>query len=598
MVGQEEWLDQTTYYSVLGLTTDASEAEIKKAYRKIAIAIHPDKNKSNGAAEIFKLVSHAQSVLADKQKRQDYNRKLISKGLHTYVPKICKLSSMVSAVAGKNTANEREFQTPSSSPQKPQSRANSVKSTNESASKPTNFSHFSSQTSFSRQSKPYEQQPYGFGVANEFQQRSPGAVRPSSSAKGSEKHNTFKAKSYQHQRPESEQKREFKTSGSTHGSRSQATKQGLKNDARPAQDLPDNMANEGKRTKLDDNQSRKNSAFSSPFSNHHERHYARTTRHEREQQRRSTSPVKNQPNTGADTLQDLKSLLKRFNDVQVKNDSEKTKSSVKTKQPTKTKVTLDATSMRVDSSEEKSHPHADDISSRPQDIINPLKRPGDTKAVPNVLDSSKTSDFRLDELGTVLPNDDEFFDMQQVSEMLDGVRVKRPKTERNASQDHSYTRVQRQSPEGAHAHGSTFESLSRPVNEALPRIYKVEHLSIQELGMDMDILDLVLPMVPILHASNVITNQDLVRMTEMVRIYHNQANNLKRRLLDVLLTRSTADDLFKVRLTRVENKLVFQQAKSYDVQVTEMLQELQNRQQEVAEKLSMLMDSFYRAGHN
>ncbi|CEP64450.1 Jjj2p LALA0_S11e04368g [Lachancea lanzarotensis] len=596
MVGQEEWLDQTTYYSVLGLTTDASEAEIKKAYRKIAIAIHPDKNKSSGAAEMFKLVSHAQSVLADKQKRQDYNRKLISKGLHTYVPKACRLSSMVSAVAGKISTSDRDFRTPTSSPQKPMPRTNSARTPHESVDKPASFSHFSPQTSFSRQSKPYEQQPYGFGVENEGGKTNPDAMRSSPAKTRNGKDSTFKAKSYQHQRPEPERNKGSKVRGSTHNSSFPATTQGLKSDARPAQDLPDSMANEGKRTKLSTDNNRGNISCSSPFSNQHERHYARTTRHEREQQRRSTSPVKNQPNTGANTLQDIKNLLKKFNDVKVKHDPEDIITREETEQPTEAKAKAEVPPVSKVFEKGTTHSQLNDDASRQREV-NPLKRPGDTKATPNALDFTRGSDLRLRELETVLPNDEELFDMQQVSEMLDGVRVKRLKTERNASQDHSYTRTQRQNSESVHAHGPIYEGLSRPVNESLPRIYKVEHLSVHELGMDMAIPNLVLPMEPILHETHVITNQDLVRMTELVRVFHSQANNLKRRLLDVLSTRATADDLFKDRLTRVENKVILLQAKSYDVKVTEKLQELQNRQQVVAEKFSTLMDSFYHVGH-
>ena len=62
------------YYAVLGLKKGASEAEIKKAYRKLAMEYHPDRNQGNKSAEEkFKGVSEAYAVLSDKKKRQEYD---------------------------------------------------------------------------------------------------------------------------------------------------------------------------------------------------------------------------------------------------------------------------------------------------------------------------------------------------------------------------------------------------------------------------------------------------------------------------------------------------------------------------------------------
>ncbi len=62
------------YYKVLGVAKGAGEAEIKKAYRKLAMKYHPDKNKGDKAAETrFKKISEAYAVLSDKKKRQQYD---------------------------------------------------------------------------------------------------------------------------------------------------------------------------------------------------------------------------------------------------------------------------------------------------------------------------------------------------------------------------------------------------------------------------------------------------------------------------------------------------------------------------------------------
>lgn len=58
------------YYGILGVSSDASDAEIKKAYRRLARKYHPDVNPSEEAAEKFREASLAQEVLTDPQKRQ------------------------------------------------------------------------------------------------------------------------------------------------------------------------------------------------------------------------------------------------------------------------------------------------------------------------------------------------------------------------------------------------------------------------------------------------------------------------------------------------------------------------------------------------
>merc|ERR1712198_802595 len=62
------------YYKVLGVAKGASDDEIKKAYRKLALKYHPDKNQSSGAEEKFKEIGEAYDVLSDPKKKQVYDQ--------------------------------------------------------------------------------------------------------------------------------------------------------------------------------------------------------------------------------------------------------------------------------------------------------------------------------------------------------------------------------------------------------------------------------------------------------------------------------------------------------------------------------------------
>ncbi|MGI5841010.1 MAG: DnaJ C-terminal domain-containing protein [Patescibacteria group bacterium] len=62
------------YYEVLGVSKNASSDEIKKAYRKLALEYHPDRNKSSDAEEKFKEINEAYEVLSNDQKKQAYDQ--------------------------------------------------------------------------------------------------------------------------------------------------------------------------------------------------------------------------------------------------------------------------------------------------------------------------------------------------------------------------------------------------------------------------------------------------------------------------------------------------------------------------------------------
>lgn len=81
-MSQREWIEKD-FYKELGVSSDASQDEINRAYRKLASSLHPDKNPGDTKAEDrFKAVSEAKSVLTDPAKRKEYDeaRRLFASG--------------------------------------------------------------------------------------------------------------------------------------------------------------------------------------------------------------------------------------------------------------------------------------------------------------------------------------------------------------------------------------------------------------------------------------------------------------------------------------------------------------------------------------
>ena len=62
------------YYDILGVKRNASDEEIKRSFRKLALQYHPDRNQESDATEKFKEINEANQVLSDSEKRAHYDQ--------------------------------------------------------------------------------------------------------------------------------------------------------------------------------------------------------------------------------------------------------------------------------------------------------------------------------------------------------------------------------------------------------------------------------------------------------------------------------------------------------------------------------------------
>uniref|UniRef100_A0A8D8Y1Z5 DnaJ homolog subfamily B member 12 n=1 Tax=Cacopsylla melanoneura TaxID=428564 RepID=A0A8D8Y1Z5_9HEMI len=88
------------YYEMLGVTKESTDSDIKKAYKKLALKLHPDKNKAPGANEAFKSIGKSVTVLTDPEKRKAYDM---------YGDSEERVSRMSSQNQGSNAAHYHEF---------------------------------------------------------------------------------------------------------------------------------------------------------------------------------------------------------------------------------------------------------------------------------------------------------------------------------------------------------------------------------------------------------------------------------------------------------------------------------------------------------
>lgn len=553
-------LDETTYYSILGLSSSATEAEVHKSYMILARQLHPDKSKSEASAEQFKLISHAHSVLMDEAKKVRYDRSLRSKGLHEYVP-------------GKNyhrhttTGKKTEINTAKQAPRTPQKE-------------------------FENHRRPYEQQPYGFGTEG---------LKTSHTHSKVPIFQSFNLKNYQRSQKSSQAEerelprhpdkrngfaQQFEDTKSHNNSKESKSKDSddltqHEHDSRKKHDEPSDIAGNlseapaghGMENPLRSKMHKANlsdpfdAAPRSPFENNQDRHYARKKHEARLQGKRSTSPVKTTPTSKSpvtsDTWDGLKDLLNKF---------EKKESST-------------------------SHNTEDQKSGS----VGPTEKWHEKNSSGKVRKSSERS-LHLDDLNNSLPLNEKFFDMQGVSDTLDDVPViKRAKKDdgREHSPEVEMISPAKQYHPQLHTQHPIYlpqptETLHMPVNQPLPKFYKSDLIALDQYKVNSQLTNWELPAIPNFQC-NFLNKSEVAHCKQLVMEFNARCNSLKQKLLVTMYDRLDADRKLDERLVKIENTANWVSCKDFDYEVVNKLSELQNRQRIVAQSFASILKSMYAA---
>ncbi|AMD20371.1 HDL373Cp [Eremothecium sinecaudum] len=531
-------LDETTYYSVLGLPFDTTETQIRKSYMRLARELHPDKSKSKEAAELFKIVAHAHSILTDKEKRLKYDRQLISKGLHKYYPKK-GLSSLFDPLDKSNTTPNGgrlpgDIKKPKAVP---------------------------------KCTKPYEEQPYGFG-AEDILQRSPYRDKLQTHAPRTK---SFNPKGYQNQRnPKTPPKKDEKKSSTFSARFPYST------GTASSKDFPTvNEEFPGKKMPKTDPYD-----LASPFASPNHRHYARTKFEASRRNTRSTSPLKNMPTSQTESLKGLKDIIDKLAADKDRDKSETNSFSV---HQTSQEYTLFP--------EDLSDFEKRSFDSEDQSPIPTAAATSGGAHVKESVDAQQNKDFSLDELDKNLPKQYEYFNMRNVSDTLDRLHLKRQKL----SNDTSSAPPKASRPNRLHESPHDSVKLTDPVNMPIPRVYKLDVIPTQEFEIDLSLPNMQLPPMPSFQC-NILNKAEIETCRAQILEFNNRTNQLKRKLVSILARRTQADSLLEERVVRVENMSAYVQAKNYDIEVVSKLYEIQNRQRIVAESFTNLMRSVYATG--
>lgn len=535
-------LDETTWYSVLGLTSIATETEIRKSYMKLAKKLHPDKTKNLESAELFKIVVNAHSLLTDSKEREQYDRQLKIRNLYDYDP------------LGLNTGNNQSQESKYTS--KPRRRAYS-----------------------------YDKQPYGFGLSTSTDGKKSRSRSPEKSSVPI--FQSFNMKSYQRsynrkteldkeekeynnnsfrEKPttqeeavdedavEEEEENEDEEVHNNNTSKRTMDDNSFEevNDTEEKQNIPEefkeetntkdhenlnkaNMTNDEPDVEIENNNfKRKKTGSLKPDHNgvdekdrnswnHNYRRTARNKQETREQVRRSVSPLKKVPLSHHKDLRDT--FTSGINEV-----------------INKLYNSIDHESNTV----------------RPSEDLNDLSL-GDTPAKKPLSHRRGLNDtFDTGE-------NDPIFNMDNINDTLESIPMsKKAKLETDyGEQPHT-------------------ENIHEPVNQTLPRYYKKDSIPMEDsfnMTKLQKIINVELPNIILPHMNQPISLYQLNSFRQELTVFNEASNRIKEMLIGVYQQKIRYDMSRNTQLFKIENQIFLQQSNFLNQSIMNKINEIEQNQQ-------------------
>lgn len=534
-------LDQTTFYSILGLSSNASITEISKSYKNLARKFHPDKSKLNNAEAIFKIIVAAYAILSDEELKSRYDKELRLNGLYDYNPK------------GK-VASNNPFNAPA----------------------------------YHRKGKPYEEQPYGFGFEtnNYGDMEGTGTDKKNFQQSSSNKFKSFNIKTYQRsqRRYSDDMNINSRKSDENDSGIKESTKQeniftngeqdDVGTDIQPKSPSGTNISKE-----FNDMESARNSNFKDLRENHCKTNFETNDKFEDEEQftfDNGSFPKKQErgfdvtdEDGNTDDFRGLRSKLhkpehfgREFTNLEqpLSNWDYVQRQHFRTKQKSKESLRRSTSPIKMVSTSDNIG-ISDEWNNILREIIEKMKNidqtTGKNTSTTNTNNTKRREDFA--------------FDLGKIDESLESIPI--PSTKRSKTVEND-------------------SFLHNPVNTTLPRVYKKEIIQEEETFIHPEILERELPKLPNFQVD--LSNPlEFENCKEAIDRFNTECNNLKGDIMSIYMNRLMFDMENREKLLRVENIGTWLKCRRYDSELISKIQELEYKQSMVIQAYNNMISGLY-----
>lgn len=533
-------LDQTTFYSILGLSSNATATEISKSYRKLAKKFHPDKSKLNNAETIFKIIVEAYAILSNEELKSKYDKELMLSGLYEYSPK--------DKVPLNNPFNAPVYH---------------------------------------RRGMPYEQQPYGFGFETKKYDNMERTRTNKTAFKqpSSNKLKSFNIKTYQRNQKRYSNDMNLNTKineknnfGTNKNEKQNNTFTNSGHDDVNIDIQPNFPSNANINKDFNHAESHCDLSYKDSGKKHIERNFETTDNLRGEEQSTfdDESFSKKQEhsfsvNNEEGNIEDIKGSRSKLHKPEhpsrasthleqpLPNWDYAQRQRFRTKQKNKESLRRSTSPIKMASTNDNISIN-DEWNNSIREIIEKMKNIDQTTAK-----ATNTTNIHTKR------REDFAFDLGQIDESLESIPIPSPKRSKTMGND---------------------SFLHKPVNITLPRIYKEEIIQEEKTFINLEILKRESPKLPNfqIDLSNPL---ELENCKEDISRFITNCNILKRDIMSIYMNRLMFDMENKERLLRIENIGTWLKCRQYDSELANKIQELEYKQSMIIHAFNNMISGIY-----